>query len=222
MISSRLSRLSNELKGTFKDGLDKGFSSSKLKQEFRCAIDDVKPDLQDIVDKELNVLREELKVEMNRLHERMNLRLFVTDFDLPDMDEILRDASLSVGREVIDVLLSVLGIVLLALANIIAAIVAGVMAVLRKLWEWFGGGKRKRKRAARTKARRQIGQRDDQNSESVGRHSRRRLGQIGGPSLATPQCRGSTGLSLPRCLHQSKRKRPSLSTPPPRNSPPVS
>ncbi|MDE2725344.1 MAG: 50S ribosome-binding GTPase, partial [Gemmatimonadota bacterium] len=156
MISSRLSRLSNELKGTFKDGLDKGFSSSKLKQEFRCAIDDVKPDLQDIVDKELNVLREELKVEMNRLHERMNLRLFVTDFDLPDMDEILRDASLSVGREVIDVLLSVLGIVLLALANIIAAIVAGVMAVLRKLWEWFGGGKRKRKRAARTKARRQI------------------------------------------------------------------
>lgn len=156
MISSRLSRLSNELKGTFKDGLDKGFSSSKLKQEFRCAIDDAKPDLQDIVDKELNVLREELKVEMNRLHERMNLRLFVTDFDLPDMDEILRDASLSVGREVIDVLLSVLGIVLLALANIIAAIVAGVMAVLRKLWEWFGGGKRKRKRAARTKARRQI------------------------------------------------------------------
>ncbi len=156
MISSRLSRLSNELKDTFKDGLDSGLSSSALKQKFRSAINDAKPDLRDIVDEELNVLREELKVEMNRLHERMNLRLFVTDFDLPDMDEILRDASLSVGKEVADVILTVLGIVFLAFANIIAAIVAGILAVLRKIWEWFGGGKRKRKRAARTKARHQI------------------------------------------------------------------
>lgn len=158
MISSRLSRLSNKLKDTFKDGLDSGLSSSALKQEFRSAIDDVKPDLRDIVDKELNVLREELKVDMNRLHERMNLRLFVTDFDLPDMDmdEILRDATLSIGQEVLDLLSSVLGIVFLALTNIIVAIVAVAVAVLRKIWEWFGGGKRKRKRAARTKARHQI------------------------------------------------------------------
>ena len=157
MISSRLSRLSNELKDTFKDGLDRGISSSTLEQEFRCAFDDANPDLQDIVDKERNTLHEELKVEMNRLHERLNLRLFVTDFDLPDMgmDEILRDASLSVRREVIDVILSALSTALLTIINPIL-IISGLLTVVRKIWEWFGGGKRKRKREARTKARHKI------------------------------------------------------------------
>ena len=154
-ISSRLSRLANELKTIFKDGLESGLSSSALKQEFQGAIDYTKSGLRDIVDKELNTLREELKVEMDRLHDRMNLRLFVTDFDLPDMDEILRDASLSIGREVIDVLQSVLGIVLSTIINPILGIVSAVVTVVRKIWEW-SGGKRKRRRAARTKAQRQI------------------------------------------------------------------
>ena len=151
-ISSRLSRLSNELKATFQEGVDSGLSSSVLKSKFRSVIKSAEPDLRDIIDEELNALREDLKVEMDRLHRRMNVRLFVADFDLPDVDKILRDVSLSVGREVVDVILSVLGIVLLALTNTIAAIVAGIVAVLRKIWEWFGGGKRKRERKAKTEA----------------------------------------------------------------------
>ena len=155
-ISSRLSRLSNELKATFQDGVGSGLSSSTLKRKFRSAIKSAEPDLRDIIDEELNALREDLKVEMNRLHERMNIRLFVADFDLPDMDKILRDTSLSIAKEVVDVILSVLGIILIALTNTIAAIVAGIVAALRKIWEWFGGGKRKRERKARTEAGRLI------------------------------------------------------------------
>ena len=155
MISSRLSQLVNELKDAIKDGLDNRLSSRALVREFRSTIECAKPDLQDIIDKELNTLREELKVEMDRLYERMNLRLFVSDFDLPDMDEILRDASLSVGREVIDVLMSILGTVILIKINIILAIVTGVVTVVRKIWEW-SGGKKKRKRVAKTKAWDQI------------------------------------------------------------------
>ena len=72
---------------------------------------------------------------MNRLHERMNIRLFVADFDLPDMDKILRDTSRSVVREVVDVLGSVLSTVLAALMNPILGIITGVVAALRKIWE---------------------------------------------------------------------------------------
>lgn len=151
-ISSRLSRLSNELKATFQDGVDSGLSSSTLKRKFRSAIKSAEPDLRDIINEELNALREDLKVEMNRLHERMNVRLFVADFDLPDMDKILRDASLSVGREAVGVLGSILSTVLAALINPILGIITGIVAVLRKIWEWFGGGKRKRERKARTEA----------------------------------------------------------------------
>ena len=155
-ISSRLSRLSNELKATFQDGVDRRLSSSTLKRKFLSAIKSAEPDLRDIIDEELNTLREDLKVGMNRLHERMNIRLFVADFDLPDIDKILRDLSPSFLREVVDVILSVLSIILLALTNIIAAIVAGIVAVLGKIWKWFGGGKRKRERKARTEAGRLI------------------------------------------------------------------
>lgn len=155
-ISSRLSRLSNELKATFQDGVASRLSSSTLKHKFQSAIKSAIPDLRAIIDEELNALREDLKVEMSRLHERMNIRLFVTDFDLPDMDEILRDISLSFSKEVVDVILSVLSIILLALTNTIVVIVAGIVAVLGKIWKWFGGGKRKRERKARTEAGRLI------------------------------------------------------------------
>ena len=100
----------------------------------------------------LNALREDLKVEMDRLHERMNVRLFVADFDLPDMDKILRDVSQSVGREVVDVILSILGVVLAALFHKVLAIVTLIVAAVRKIWEWFFGGRDKRKRKARTEA----------------------------------------------------------------------
>ena len=155
-ISSRLSRLSNELKATFQDGVDSGLSSSTLKRKFRSAVKSAEPDLLDIINEELNALREDLKVEMSRLHERMNIRLFVADFDLPDMDKILRDASLSVGREAVGVLGSVLSAVGAALINPILGIITGIVAVLRKIWEWFGGGKRKRERKVRTEAGRLI------------------------------------------------------------------
>ncbi len=151
-ISSRLSCLSNELNATFQGEVNSGLSLSTLKRKFRSAIKSAEPDLREIIDEELNALREDLKVEMDRFHEHMNVRLFVADFDLTDIDKILRDVSLSVGREVVNVVQSILGIVRIALTNTIAAIVAGIVAALRKIWEWFGGGKRRRKRRARTKA----------------------------------------------------------------------
>ena len=134
-ILSRLSRLSIELKATFQEGVDSGLSSSALESKFQSAIKSVEPDLRDIIDGALNALREDLKVEMDRLHERMNVRLFVADFDLPDMDEILRGVSQSVGREVVDVILSILGVVLAALFHKVLAIVTLIVAAVRKIWE---------------------------------------------------------------------------------------
>ena len=151
-ILSRLSRLSNELKATFQEGVDSGLSSSVLKREFRSAIERTEPDLQDIIEKELNTLQEDLKVEMSRLHDRMNIRLFVIDFDLPDMDEILRDTSRSIWRKVVDVLPNILSIVLAASFHKVLAIVIGIVTVVRKIWDWFFGGRDKQKRKARTEA----------------------------------------------------------------------
>lgn len=167
-ISSRLSRLSNELKATFQDGVDSGFSSSALKSEFQSAIKSVEPDLRNILDKESNVLCEELKVEMDRLHERMNIRLFVSDFDLQDIDKILRDTSRSVVREVVDVLASILGIVLAALLHKVLAIITLIVAVVRKIWEWFFGGRDKQKRKARTEAGRLIDREMNKVREKLG------------------------------------------------------
>ena len=155
-ISSRLSHLSIELKATIQDGVDSGLSSSALKRECQRAIKSVEPDLRNILHEESNALREDLKVEMDRIHERMNVRLLVTDFDLPDMDEIFRKASPSVVREVVDTLLSVLGTVLAGLIHPILGIITGVVTGLRKLWEWFFGGRDKQKRKARTEAGRLI------------------------------------------------------------------
>lgn len=155
-ISSRLSHLSIELKATVQNGVDSGLSSSALKSKFQSAIKSVEPDLRNILYKESNALREDLKVEMDRIHERMNVRLLVTDFDLPDMDKILRDVSPSVVREMVDTLLSVLGTVLAGLINPILGIITGIVAGLRKIWEWFFGGRDKQKRKARTEAGRLI------------------------------------------------------------------
>ena len=127
-----------------------------MESKFQSAIKSVEPDLRNILYKESNALREDLKVEMDRIHERMNVRLLVTDFDLPDMDKILRDVSPSVVREVVDTLMSVLGTVLAYIINPILGIITGIFAGLRKIWEWFFGGRDKQKRKARTEADRLI------------------------------------------------------------------
>ena len=144
------------MKATVQNRVDSGLSSSALKSKFQSAIKSVEPDLRNILYKESNALREDLKVEMDRIHERMNVRLLVTDFDLPDMDKILRDVSPSVVREVVDTLLSVLGTVLAGLINPILGLITGIVAGLRKIWEWFFGGRDKQKRKARTEAGRLI------------------------------------------------------------------
>ena len=154
-ISLRLSRLSGEQKETVKDGVERSLSSSTLKRKFRSAIKSAEPDLKDIFEEECKALQEDLKVEMDRLHQRMNVQLFVIDFDLPDMDEILRNVSRSVGKEMLDDIVSVLSAVLTRLSTVLM-ILTRITALLGRIWERFGGGKRKREREARTKAGRLI------------------------------------------------------------------
>lgn len=155
-ISSRLSSLSNELKANIQEGLDQGLSSTALKHEFQRTVKCAIPDLKNIVEKELNALSEELKLEMDRLHDRMKVGFVVPEFDLPDIDKILQDASLSVEREVFEAFQRIFDAILMSRINLILGILIGIIAVVEKIWKLFLGGKRKRKRKARTAVGRMI------------------------------------------------------------------
>ncbi|WP_462160549.1 hypothetical protein [Pseudoalteromonas maricaloris] len=148
------------LKKSVGNGIDNGYSESSIK----AGLDKIKEKQSKRLNKSiqdlLSSMKEEIEEKIEEFKNRMSLQMqFLNlkgDFDLGSILESLEINFKYVLGQVLDVGLSIWGVVLAFGINPILGVVAGVLALARKIWDWFFGDPDKRKREAKSKAIRKI------------------------------------------------------------------
>lgn len=145
-----------ELKKTVNKGIDNGDNESSIKSK----LDNIKEEQSTKLNKDIQELLSSMKVEIegkieefkNRMSLQMQFLNLKGDFDLGSILESLEINFKYVLGQVLDVGLSIWGVVLAFGINPVLGVVAGVLALARKIWDWFFGDPDKRKREAKSKA----------------------------------------------------------------------
>ena len=153
-VKSRLGSFANDLTETIGDGLNRGLAAMQVQQNISERAKQVNLDLKSDIESELHALQQDLRTEIDLLEERLDVGSLSFEFESPEMAELFRRASLSISGEFLDVVQRSLRVLWLWLwrGNPIAGIIAAVTQVVIKIWDWFLGGKRRRRREILRKA----------------------------------------------------------------------
>lgn len=145
-----------DLKKAVANGIDNGDSESSIKINLDKIKEKQAKKLNENTQNLLSSMKEEIEEKIQEFKNRMSLQMqFLNlkgDFDLGSILESLEINFKYVLGQVLDVGLSIWGVVLAFGINPILGVVAGVLALARKIWDWFFGDPDKRKREAKSKA----------------------------------------------------------------------
>lgn len=100
---------------------------------------------------DLDAMERDLREQVEQIQARLQLHIRI-DLSLQDFGKILTGLARQVLGEVLDVVLSLVGSGAAWLLNPILGAAALIVSGLRKLWEYFGGGRERRLREARARA----------------------------------------------------------------------
>lgn len=149
-----------DLKKEVNYGIDYGESESSIKAGLDKIKEKQAKKLNKSIQDLLSSMKEEIEDKIQEFKNRMSLQMHFLnlkgDFDLGSILESLEINFKYVLGQVLDVGLSIWGVVLAFGINPILGVVAGVLALARKIWDWFFGDPDKRKREAKSKAIRKI------------------------------------------------------------------
>jgi len=105
-------------------------------------------------------MKDEIEGKIKEFKNRMSLQMgFLNlkgDFNLESILESLEISFKYVLGQIVDVGLSIWGVVIAFAINPILGIVTGVLALARKIWDWFFSDPDKRKREAKSKSAKKI------------------------------------------------------------------
>jgi len=145
-----------ELKKTVIKGIDNDHAEGAIKSELEKIKVKQSANLNDTIKKLLSSMKEEIENKIKEFKSRMSLKMqylnLKGDFDLGSILESLEINFKYVMGQVLDVGLKIWGVVLAFGINPILGVVAGVLVLARKIWDWFFGDPDKRKREAKSKA----------------------------------------------------------------------
>lgn len=148
------------LKKAVNHGIDNGASESSIKIELDKIKKEQSEELNNSIKNLLSSMKEEIEGKIEEFKNRMSLQMqFLNlkgDFDLGSILESLEINFKYVLGQVLDVGLSIWGVVVAFGINPIGGVITGVLALARKIWNWFWDDPDKRKREAKSKAARKI------------------------------------------------------------------
>ncbi len=149
-----------DLKKAVANGIDNDDSESLIKINLDQIKEEQSKKLNKSIQKLLSSMKEEIEDKIKEFENRMSLQMqFLNlkgDFDLGEIFESLETNFKYVLGQVLDIGLSIWGVVVAFGINPILGVIAGVLALARKIWDWFFGDPDKRKREAKRKAIRKI------------------------------------------------------------------
>jgi len=159
-LSVNIERMRIELKKSINNALDNGESESLIKTK----LDEVKKKqskkLNEDISQLLSSMKDEIEGKIKEFKNRMTLKMrFLNlkgNFNLESILESLEMNFKYVLGQIVDIGLSIWGVVIAFAVNPILGVITGVLAIARKIWDWFFADPCKRKREAKSKASKKI------------------------------------------------------------------
>ena len=149
-----------ELKKAINRGIDDGDSEYSIKSKLNSIKEKQEKKLNKQIEELLSSMKNEIESKIKEFKDRMSLQIqflkLKGDFDLEDILESLEVNFKYIMGQIVDLGFSAWGVVLAFGINPILGIIAGVVAFVRKIWDWFFGDPDKRKCEAKSKAVNQI------------------------------------------------------------------
>jgi len=163
-IMSNLEVNTNSLRVELKKAINRGIDDSDSEYSIKSKLNSIKEKQEKKLDKQIKELLSSMKIEIEskikEFKDRMSLQIkwlnLKGDFDLKNILESLEVSFEYVIGQIIDVGLSIWGIVVAFGIHPILGIVAAVVSFVRKIWDWFFGDPDRRKSEAKSKAVNQI------------------------------------------------------------------
>ena len=159
-LDVNINRMRVELKKTLSKVIDNGDGESSMKSEVNMVTKEVTEKLNEDITTLLSSMKDEIEGKIKEFKNRMSLQMgFLNlkgDFNLESILESLEISFKYVLGQIVDVGLSIGGVVILFAINPILGIVSGVLALARKIWDWFVSDPDKRKREAKSKSAKKI------------------------------------------------------------------
>lgn len=155
-VNVEIDKMQGNLQRIIYEGIDHKYSESQLKSKLHAEQKAAEKEIRNLLMEQLDELKQDIQYIFNQLQKRIDLEfkfkgIGANDFNLQD---IIKKMEVSLGyvmKEIVDVGLSVISIILIAF-NPILAVIGGIIVALRKIWDWFFSDPNKRKREAKSKA----------------------------------------------------------------------
>ena len=159
-LDVNINRMRVELKKSISKIIDNGDSESSMKSELDAVKQKQSKKLNEDITTLLSSMKDEIEGKIKEFKNRMSLQMgFLNlkgDFNLESILESLEISFKYVLGQIVDVGLSIWGVVIAFAINPILGIVTGVLALARKIWDWFFSDPDKRKREAKSKSAKKI------------------------------------------------------------------
>ncbi|WP_169891045.1 GTPase domain-containing protein [Litchfieldia alkalitelluris] len=159
-VHVKIDQMKSNMEKIIYEGIDYESSESTIKRKLTEQQKVTEKEIKQVLETQLEDLKTDIKRIFTQLQKRIDIEfkfkgMGSNDFNIRD---IIKKMEISIGyimKEILDVGLSVIGILLMAF-NPILAIIGGVVALIKKIWEWFFGDPTKRKREAKSEAYNEI------------------------------------------------------------------
>lgn len=156
VIDANINRLRVELKKYINQGIEEGADEDRLAATLEKVKEKQSGVLNDKIDQLLESMTSEIERKIVEFRNRISLNrahLYLQgEFD---MDAIMEKLELNfkyVVGQIVDVSLSIWGVLSAFAINPILGIITGIIAIVRKLWDWICGDPDKRRREAKRNA----------------------------------------------------------------------
>lgn len=155
-IETQIERLKIKILRIINNGIEKDWGAKRIEKGIKEIQKRYKEKINSKIKNMLKVFENELNAQFNEFENRILLHSqFINLKEGLDLKVILEKIKISfnyVVRQIIDIGLSIWGIIFTTTINPILGIISGALTFIKKIWEWFWGDPAKRKREAKKKA----------------------------------------------------------------------
>lgn len=161
LIDRKLEGFKSDLHKIVYEGIDQKSNEENLKRRLTNAKKTFEKSISSELNDILGNMRNEITDAIKQLHNRMDLEFKFSGIGQSDFNigDILKKVEVNVKYvlgQILDVGLSIGGVIIAFVANPVLGIVSGVVSLVKKIWDWFFGDPNKRKREAKNKAYHEI------------------------------------------------------------------
>ena len=159
-INANLTSLENKIKEEINNSIEKEKNEKYIKKRINQIQNEEENKLNIEIEKSLDDMENEIKNTIQEFQNRLFLNMKISkikgEFNLEKILQELEYSMTEVFKEILDIGLSVWGVIATFAINPILGAIAGLLAGIRKLWDWFRGNPNRKKAKAKQKANKTI------------------------------------------------------------------